>query len=130
MDIQVPNFILQPIVENSLLHGLCNKAYKGTIKVSVHRRDPDSDFVEINISDNGVGFSEETRCRVEKMLGEMADVDGKFGTENKRIGIINVQRRLKMYYSQECGLSYTDNPEGGVTAHILLKTKIQNNILQ
>lgn len=130
LDIQVPNFILQPIVENSLLHGLCNKAYKGTIKVSVHRRDPDSDFVEINISDNGVGFSEETRCRVEKMLGEMADVDGKFGTENKRIGIINVQRRLKMYYSQECGLSYTDNPEGGVTAHILLKTKIQNNILQ
>lgn len=35
---EVPNFILQPIVENSLLHGLKNKGYNGTVRISAQRR--------------------------------------------------------------------------------------------
>lgn len=131
LDIQVPNFILQPIIENSLLHGLCNKGYKGTILVSVQGRDAESDLVEIAISDTGVGFDEETRCRVDRMLGELPDSETKkFGRERNSIGIVNVQKRLKMYYLGECGLSYSDTPEGGITAHILLKKQIINDNLK
>ena len=36
---QVPNFILQPLVENSLLHGLKNKGYRGNVVISV-KKDP------------------------------------------------------------------------------------------
>lgn len=35
--VQVPNFILQPIVENSLLHGLKNKGYNGTVRISAQK---------------------------------------------------------------------------------------------
>ena len=35
--VQVPNFILQPIVENSLLHGLKNKGYRGTVRISAQK---------------------------------------------------------------------------------------------
>ena len=47
---QVPNFILQPLVENSLLHGLKNKGYRGNVVISV-KKDPKG--MEIAIQDNG-----------------------------------------------------------------------------
>ena len=36
------------------------------------------------------------------------------------IGILNVQKRIKLLCGREYGLSYTENPAGGVTAHLLL----------
>ena len=36
------------------------------------------------------------------------------------IGILNVQKRIKLLCGREYGLSYTENPTGGVTAHLLL----------
>ena len=39
------------------------------------------------------------------------------------IGILNVQKRIKLLCGREYGLTYTENIEGGVTAHILLPLK-------
>ena len=50
---QVPNFILQPLVENSLLHGLKNKGYHGEIDISCSKED---DRLIISIKDTGTGF--------------------------------------------------------------------------
>ena len=40
--------------------------------------------------------------------------------EGNSIGILNVQKRIKLLCGREYSLSYTENPEGGVTAHLLL----------
>ncbi len=40
--------------------------------------------------------------------------------EGNSIGVLNVQKRIKLLCGRECGLSYTENQEGGVTAHLLL----------
>ena len=60
--------------------------------------------------------------------GRKADIDKMLLTyerqpaklEGNSIGILNVQKRIKLLCGDEYGLSYTENPEGGVTAHLLL----------
>ena len=113
---QVPNFIMQPIVENSLLHGLKNKGYRGQVAISARRFGEDK--MEILVRDTGSGFAPEKKEAVEKMLRFYSRQAPKL-TGNS-IGILNVQKRIKLLCGQEYGLSYTENETGGVTAHILL----------
>ena len=113
---QVPNFIMQPIVENSLLHGLKNKGYRGQVAISARRFGEDK--MEILVRDTGSGFEPEKKEAVEKILRFYSRQAPKL-TGNS-IGILNVQKRIKLLCGQEYGLSYTENETGGVTAHILL----------
>ena len=112
----VPNFILQPIVENSLLHGLKNKGYQGLVKVSALKVN-ETQF-EIQVYDTGSGFAEGEKERVEAMLRNYARTPAKL--EGNSIGILNVQKRIKLLCGRECGLSYTENETGVLTAHLLL----------
>lgn len=112
----VPNFILQPIVENSLLHGLKNKGYQGLVKVSALKVN-ETQF-EIQVYDTGSGFSAGEKERVEAMLRNYARTPAKL--EGNSIGVLNVQKRIKLLCGRDCGLSYTENEEGGLTAHLLL----------
>ena len=114
--IQVPNFILQPIVENSLLHGLKNKGYRGTVSISAEGT-PDGKM-EIKVSDTGSGFSEGKKEQIEQLLQNYERQPAKL--EGNSIGILNVQKRIKLLCGSEYGLSYTEIPGGGVTAHLLL----------
>lgn len=113
----VPNFILQPIVENSFLHGLKNKGYRGEIKISAFMSDKHDGYMEITVSDSGQGFDSASRARVDSMLS----CKNKSEDIGKSIGITNVQKRIKLLSGKESGLSYTENRAGGVTAHLLLK---------
>lgn len=112
---QVPNFILQPIVENSLLHGLKNKGYRGEIVISVQRT---QEGMEICIQDSGSGFlpgkMEELEYRLAHYKREEIKYDG------NSVGVLNVQKRIKFLCGPGYGLSYTKNEKGGVTAHLLL----------
>ena len=113
---QVPNFILQPIVENSLLHGLKNKGYRGTVRISARKTAEEK--LEILVCDSGGGFAEGKKAAIDEMLRSYARQAPKL-TGNS-IGILNVQKRIKLLCGREFGLSYTENPTGGVTAHLLL----------
>ncbi len=116
---QVPNFILQPIVENSLLHGLKNKGYRGEVRISAQKA-PEG-CMEISIRDTGSGFALGKKAEIDTMLCAYAKQPPKL-TGNS-IGILNVQKRIKLLCGPEYGLSYTENEDGGVTAHILLPRK-------
>ena len=116
---KVPNFILQPIVENSLLHGLKNVGYRGEVRISA-RRTPEN-RMEILVSDTGGGFAEGKKAAIDHMLLTYSRQPAKL--EGNSIGILNVQKRIKLLCGREYGLSYTENPAGGVTAHILLPLK-------
>lgn len=116
---QVPNFILQPIVENSLLHGLKNKGYRGHVLISA--RKTQDHRMEILVSDTGSGFAEGKKAAIDQMLLNFAKQPAKL--EGNSIGILNVQKRIKLLCGPEYGLSYTENPTLGVTAHLLLPMK-------
>ena len=116
---QVPNFILQPIVENSLLHGLKNKGYRGDVTISAQKLAGGD--LEIRVRDTGSGFAEGKKAAIDEMLQNYAKQPPKL-TGNS-IGILNVQKRIKLLCGREYGLSYSENIDGGVTAHILLPLK-------
>ena len=114
--VQVPNFILQPIVENSFLHGMKNKGYRGAVRISAQK--VSGGRMELLVSDTGGGFAEGRKAEIDRMLLTYAKHPAKL--EGNSIGILNVQKRIKLLCGREYGLTYTENPEGGVTAHMLL----------
>ena len=112
----VPNFILQPIVENSLLHGLKNKGYRGSVCISAQKTG--DGHLSLRVIDSGSGFAAGKKEEVNELLRHYDKQPPKL-TGNS-IGVLNVQKRIKLLCGRDCGLWYTDNPGGGVTAHLLL----------
>ena len=119
----VPNFILQPLVENSLLHGMKNKGYRGEVRISA-KKTADG-HMEIQIMDTGSGFAEGKKEAIEQMLLNYAKQAPKL--EGNSIGLLNVQKRVKLLCGREFGLWYTENIEGGLTAHLLLPVEEEEN---
>ena len=77
--------------------------------------------MEICVRDTGGGFAEGRKAAIDEMLESYAKQPPKLSGNS--VGILNVQKRLKLLCGREYGLSYTENETGGVTAHILLPLK-------
>jgi two-component system sensor histidine kinase YesM len=100
--------ILQPLVENSILHGILEKdSCQGSIKISGIL---DNGLVKLSVTDNGIGMSEET---LSKLLRE-DDLDNLHG-----YGIKNIDNRIKLFYGYEYGLSFSSEPNEGTTVNIV-----------
>ena len=81
---------------------------------------------EIQVRDTGTGFAPGEKDRVEAMLRNYARTPAKL--EGNSIGILNVQKRIKLLCGRECGLSYTENETGGLTAHLLLPVQEEETL--
>lgn len=100
----VPPLILQPLVENSLKHGLANKTADGVICVTVKQL---ADFVSITVCDNGCGIDKEK-------LDDLLDTT----SQNSGVGLQNVISRIHFIYDTE--VSITSTLEKGTVITILL----------
>lgn len=87
VDIKVPSLIIQPLVENSIIHGILPDKDKGIVKLSVKKCKDDS--IKIVVEDNGVGISEEVIENV--YTGNMP---------KNKIGLYNVHSRLELIYGE------------------------------
>lgn len=74
--------------------------------------------MEVQVIDTGSGFAEGKKAAIDQMLATYDKQPAKL--EGNSIGILNVQKRIKLLCGREYGLWYTENPTGGVTAHLLL----------
>ena len=92
LNVPMPGLILQPIVENSIIHGIIPSGRKCELKIIAHRSG--SDLI-IRIRDNGVGMEKEKADRLNHSF-----IIEKTSTE-KSIGLINVNKRLKLLYGDE-----------------------------
>jgi two-component system sensor histidine kinase YesM len=110
--------VLQPIVENSVKHGLESPNAVISIRVSVRRWGDRS--IRIVCADDGPGFPESKLAMLQDAL--VRDVPrGSQLQEMKRIGLLNVHYRLSMYDSSpETGLSVRNLPTGGAEVAIVL----------
>ncbi|MGY0373295.1 LytS/YhcK type 5TM receptor domain-containing protein [Clostridium sp. JNZ J1-5] len=106
IDIKIPSLIIQPIVENSIKHGILQGDKKGTVKINIKKIK--NDEVKVIIEDDGIGIPEEVIQQV---------YDGTV-KENK-IGIANVNNRLKLLYG--IGL-YMERLERGTRTTFVVKT--------
>ena len=100
-------FLLQPIVENAVLHGLAGKAEPGTLEVYIGRRN-DGDL-EIRISDDGVGMDERQLEALRARLNEKSDPGG----TGSNIGLWNISQRIRLSYGERRGIEvYSKQGQG------------------
>lgn len=86
LSIEVPKIIIQPIVENSIYHGIKNLSGNGIITIDVYRQ---NSTVNISVKDNGIGFEKAKQFKKSKTGG---------------VGTQNVDKRIKFYYGKNYGV--------------------------
>lgn len=96
---------LQPIIENSINHGLDLMVEEGRIDVRVRF---DGDDIVFSVQDNGVGMGPE----------QLEAIMQNGPTDRTGIGIKNVNDRLKIYFGRNYGLSITSEPDVGTCVEI------------
>lgn len=87
LDSRVPKFILQPLVENCIVHGFTNLDHQGQVCIDVWK---EQERLIIQVSDNGIGMD----------MDELEDYKNK-KLEKQGIGMINVYRRLQLIYGDQ-----------------------------
>ena len=113
-NIRIPSMILQPLVENAVQHGIHDCMETGWIRMEIHLKD---DRLEITVSDNGAGMTEEM---IDKVMSGHADQneENRYSTG---IAVRNVIDRLKLYYKEENTFTIeSDGPDTGTRVHITL----------
>lgn len=100
----IPRFLLQPIVENSIIHGTRGEDDK--IEIMVEIREQDGDLL-IGINDNGKGFEMK---HSDSINIQQRNLSG--------IGIANVHERIQLYYGESYGLTTSSVPDVGTTTQI------------
>jgi two-component system LytT family sensor kinase len=93
-----PSFLLQPLVENAIRHGISPKLGGGTIRISSRR---DNDSLVVSVADDGVGFPLEPA-----------------GSNGGGLGLENIRKRLGLLYGTRQALSISNRPEGGAEIKI------------
>jgi len=92
----IPKLILQPLVENAIYHGIIPKKSEGKVIISMRL---DRSFLKIKVEDNGVGI--ETNRIKDILLNKEKGSSGSFN----QIGIHNIDKRLRLIYGDEAGLT-------------------------
>ena len=104
MQLGVPKFILQPLVENAIKHGQMGVIEGGLI--TIEARVEEEARLVIAVADNGRGMDEETLRRIEARL----DDPGMETEDSYSIGLSNVHQRLRILFGEPYGMSIQSEP--------------------
>ena len=109
LSIEVPKIIIQPIVENSIYHGIKNLSRNGIITIEVYR---ENSTVNISVKDNGIGFEKAKQFKKSKTGG---------------VGFQNVDKRIKFYYGKNYGvfINKDNKPKG---AEVIIKIPFKSSL--
>ena len=109
LSIEVPKIIIQPIVENSIYHGIKNLSGNGIITIDIYR---ENSTVNISVKDNGIGFEKAKQFKKIKTGG---------------VGFQNVDKRIKFYYGKNYGVFINkDNKTEG--AEVIIKIPFKSSL--
>lgn len=109
--------VLQPIIENAIYHGLKYKESKGLLIVKGFMKDGNA---VLQVIDDGVGMDADT-------LAHIYDRH-KVNYHSNGVGVYNVQKRLKLYYGEDYGITYTSELGKGTTATITIPGRQEGQI--
>lgn len=113
LDIIIPKFILQPIIENCIIHGFSQSPQNGHITISVSMN---SNLI-ITVKDNGIGIVPEI---LEKLN------NGTYISE--KYGIDNINKRIKLLFGDEYGINFSSHSCIGTTATIAIPINCQKEL--
>lgn len=107
-NIIIPKLVIQPIVENSIVHGFLDKTGQCHIDLSVLT---ERQYLIVTVTDNGNGMDDET---LNRSLAFKQD-------NTHHIGLYNVQRRARLYGDETCGITVKSRVGKGTTMILRLK---------
>ncbi len=105
--VKLPTMLIQPVLENAIIHGLQEKDKDGIISICIKK---EQRIISIKIKDNGIGIEDEI---LKKLLYKQTD-------EKKGLGILNVKKRLELYYSRDDLLQIKSQKAQGTEVAILI----------
>lgn len=106
-DCEVPKLILQPIIENSIIHGFAEKNYGIVMVQAMYKKDTEEKEFEILISDDGAGMSQQQLAK----LNSKEQIET---SEKHSIGFYNVNEIIRLNYGETYGLR-AESDEGNGT---------------
>lgn len=110
----VPKLIIQPIVENAIIHGIENSKNKNLLYISVKR---ENECIIIIVKDTGIGMTDE---KVSELLKEPLNAEGDEQKAHTNLGLYAVHKRIQLMYGDLYGLTVHSQAGEGttVTLHI------------
>jgi two-component system sensor histidine kinase YesM len=105
----IPRLILQPIVENAIIHGFARINKPGLISVKIFK---DDDVIRMEVTDNGIGL---TRLEIDKIQQGLD-----FPKNSTGIGLKNVNERIKLAFGEMFGVTIFSEPELFTTVEIII----------
>lgn len=121
--LHVPPLILQPVVENAVLHGLKNLESDGIVRIVARRT---AEAVEVSVSDNGCGIAAQ---HLQQLVSQEFRIDrGRgHGSERERgLGLANVIERLKHFFEQEDLIEIESKLGEGTVVRITLPLDLEH----
>ena len=128
LSLKVPRILLQPIVENSIVHGLEGRESGGKVEISISRS---NQHVYIQVSDDGIGIEEEKLRKINEDLrnirrGFQGGVVGKrdMGKAGMGVSLLNIQERIHLLYGREYGLYLQSLENSGTDVCVVLPREL------
>lgn len=106
---KIYKLLLQPLVENAIIHGFKGYESGGVLKITGTQ---DGEYIKIVVADNGRGIDSDTLESIDKDMQERYSFSG--------IGIKNVANRLRVYYGDNAALHFTSEIGQGTTVTLMI----------
>lgn len=123
LQVLVPELILQPILENAVVHGV-ERVKQGTIMIKITS---ETELLMIDIINTGHWLTPEEREKIQKMLdGTYAPKEGEAG-KHTSLGIRNVNERIKLIYGETYGLTIKQLDENKILSRICIPLQMEKH---
>lgn len=110
MDAAVPRLCLQPILENSIVHGFAPRRRWGSLLIRAER---ERDWMWIDVVDDGAGMAPEALAELNRRL--------EAGERCEHVGVVNTSMRIRLHFGDGCGIGVYENPGGGLRVRLTLR---------
>ena len=114
---KIVKFVLQPLVENAISHGLSNTDSDGLLRIRIKR---EGKGISILVFDNGTGMEPEQLSTLNRRLAETSEHTLVYIEQYKSLGLLNVHLRLKLYYGEAYSMEIFSKKGKGTCISLLI----------
>jgi two-component system sensor histidine kinase YesM len=121
-EMKMVKLLLQPIVENAVLHGRDETKAQMTIRLSCEDA---GDRVVFRVRDDGAGMDVETLERLRGVIDTPPERSERSGKRGFGIGLRNVNERIRLFYGEGYGIGIASEPGAGTEVTVTLPRRLQ-----